>query len=276
MSSNRAQPPDAIPITVLVPDGAGNPIVVVATHTALRMAIVERRGVHALTDEWETPGIYLLLDHHAPDGTWGVYVGKAPGGMRTRLSQHLKGKDHWHRAVLIQRDTTLGFNSAEVGWLEGRLYDMCAESTDAQLHNVMRPSDETLPPYERQMLELLIPPITRILRLVGHDPSSGDVIAHPAPRSARYFGVTTADLVEAGFLRPGTLLVSVWNTALGHTARVCEGGLIEMNGTKYETPTAAAVMAKGGQVKGWDFWAVDGQEKTTLAEIRTQYLDTAR
>jgi len=93
---------DAIPITVLIPDSIGAPIEVVATHTALRMAIVERKGVHRLGEEREAPGIYLLLDHHSPDGTRGVYIGKAPNGMRTRLSQHLRGKDHWHRARYLE------------------------------------------------------------------------------------------------------------------------------------------------------------------------------
>ncbi len=89
------------------------------------MAIVERDGVQALTADWDRPAVYLLLDRHEPDGTWGCYAGKAATGVRSRLLQHVAKKDHWHRALLVQRDTTFGFNSAQVGWLEGRLYDYC-------------------------------------------------------------------------------------------------------------------------------------------------------
>jgi len=57
---------DAIPITVLIPDSIGAPIEVVATHTALRMAIVERKGVHRLGEEREAPCSW----YGARGGSW--------------------------------------------------------------------------------------------------------------------------------------------------------------------------------------------------------------
>lgn len=69
-----------------------------------------------------------------------------------------------------QRDTTHGFNSAQVGWLEGRLYDLLDAAEDARLHYGNQPSDETLPSFERAMLEASVLPISRILRLIGYDP----------------------------------------------------------------------------------------------------------
>lgn len=107
--------------------------------------------------------------------------------------QHVAKKDHWRRGLLIRRDTTFGFNSAQVAWLEGRIYDLLDAAGDARLHNGNRPSDETLPAHERLVLEASVAPIRRVLRLIGYDPSSPD--AEPAApglakkRSAWFFGI---------------------------------------------------------------------------------------
>ncbi len=267
---------DALPITVLVPENAASPIEVYDQHAALKLAVVERDGVGGLTDEWDAPGVYLLLDRHSPEGTWGVYAGKAPAGIRARLGAHLRNKDHWYQAVLVRRDTTFGFNSAQVGFLEGRLYDLLQAAEDAQLHNANRPSDETLPPYDRQMLELVVLPVARVLRLLGHDPATADdspaTVAKPR-RTSRFYGITLGEIVDAGLLAEGTVLVST-NGAWPANARVAPGGEINLDGTLYPTPSAAACAVKNGPANGWDFWAVEGETgRTTLATLRAQLLD---
>ncbi len=74
----------------------------------------------------------------AADATFGVYVGKAPAGIRSRLLNHER-KKHWARALLIQRDNQHGLNSAHVDWLEGDLYDLFATTDRARLrHSVNR------------------------------------------------------------------------------------------------------------------------------------------
>src|SRR5258706_1581349 len=201
---------DSLPLTVLIPENAASPIEIFGEHAALKVAVIDRPGAHLLGDEWDAPGVYLLLDRHEPDRSWGVYVGKAPGGVRSRLGSHLRNKDHWYRAVLVRRDTTFGFNSAQVGWLEGRFYDLLNSAEDAVLRNGNRPSDETLPPYDRQMLELAVLPVTRVLGLIGHDPAAADDTAGPAPtkRTGRFYGITLKQIVGNGLLKPGQELVS--------------------------------------------------------------------
>jgi len=76
----------------------------------------------------------LLLDSVAADATFGVYVGKAPAGIRSRLLNHER-KKQWARALLIQRDNQHGLNSAHVDWLEGDLYDLFDAADRARLHN---------------------------------------------------------------------------------------------------------------------------------------------
>jgi len=209
-------PYDALPVTVLLPETSTAPVTVYDFGAALRMAIVERASVSALDQyDWDRPGVYVLLDLPEPDGTWWCYIGQATA-LRTRLLQHLAKKEHWRRALLIQRDTTFGYNSAQIGWLEGRLYDLLAAAGDAHLHNGNRPSDETLPAHERLALEAGVAPISRVLRLIGYDPASpGD---QPAPgvltaglpkKTAVFYGITVQDLLNAGHLTPGGVKWSV-------------------------------------------------------------------
>jgi hypothetical protein len=74
-------------------------LVMYDAHAALRIGLVERDGASFIGEDWEHPGNYILLDLLDPDGGWGCYVGKAPGGVRTRLLSHLRTKDHWRRAL---------------------------------------------------------------------------------------------------------------------------------------------------------------------------------
>ena len=268
---------DALPLTVLVPEDASGCIEIYDQHAALKITVVEREGAHLVGDEWDAPGAYVLLDRPDADEQWGVYAGKAPAGVRTRLRDHLRNKDHWYRALLLRRDTTLGFNSAQIGWLEGRLYDLFDVATDAVLHNGNRPSDETLPPYDRQMLELVVLPVRRVLRLIGHDPRTPDD-SPPVAASAtkKHYGTKLPELVEAGLLDPGARLTST-NGAWPATATVTATGEIEYAGTSYASPSTAASAAKGGlSANGWEFWAVDtGAGKVSLAVLRERHHDAA-
>jgi len=175
----------------------------------------------------------------------------------------------------VRPDISYGFNSAQIGWLEGRLYDMLKACDDARLHNGNRPSDETLPPYDRQMLEMVVLPVQRILRLLGHDPATVDdqIAAPAAKRTSRFVGITLADIVKAGLITEGTTLVSN-NGAWPATAVLGESGSVIYDGTTYPTPSAAASAVKGGAANGWEFWAVDdGTKLVTLGGLRASYLD---
>jgi hypothetical protein len=268
---------DRLPLTVLVPDSACEPIDVYEQSAALRMAIVERVGVSALGSDWDRPGLYVLLDRPGVDGTWGSYVGKAPAGVRARVLTHVGQKEHWSRAVLIQRDTTHGFNSAQVAWLEGRVYDLLQSALDGILHNKNRPGDETLPAFERTALEASIEPLVRVLRLLGYDTAtSEDKATQSATKTtSTYHGVTVQDLMAAGLISAQAQLTST-NGAWPASAHISETGAVIFQGTTYKTPSAAGAAVKNGKAtNGWDFWAVvtpTGQVR--LSALRARYLET--
>ena len=268
---------DALPVTALLASEPGVPVVVFDSNAALRMAVVDRQSVHGLDESWDVPGVYLLLDPVALGGSYGVYVGKAPAGLRTRLRQHLKKKEHWARALLVMRDTTHGWHSAQVGWLEGRLYDLLDGASLAELSNGNRPQDETLPAYDRIALEAAVTPIAAVLRLLGCSPDAFDEDA-PSESPARevprqFFNVMVADLVRSGDLESGERVTSTQASAPA-TAFVSEDGGLTVDGQRFATPSAAGSHVRDGKAtNGWAFWAVERDGTTVpLATVRARYL----
>ena len=268
-------PESALRLTALVAQNPGDPTMIYDDHAALCMAVVERAGASHLSMAWDIPGVYILLDPGSADGSWGCYVGKAPAGLRSRLLTHVKEKDYWSRALLICRDTSVGFNSAQVGWLEGRLYDLLKSSTDGALHNGPRPSDETLPVYERATLESCVLPIRRALRLLGYDPSApGDGPPVASKHSKTFFGVKLAQLVDERIVSPGAQLISI-NSGWPATATVNDDGSVTFGDSSYATLSAAASAVTGGPVNGWEFWALEeGTERVPVAVLRARYIET--
>ncbi len=270
---------DELPVTALLPATSAEPVIMFEAHAALRLALVERGGATLIGSEWDAPGVYILLDIHEATGTWGSYVGKATSpGLRSRILSHLRQKDHWRRALLIQRDTTHGFNSAQVAWLEGRLYDLLDSAEDARLHNGNRPSDETLPSFERAMLEAAVLPVSRILRLIGYDPATADdataLATTTAKRTSRFYGITLKQVIDGGHLPPGATVISA-NAAWPASGIVNADGSLTVDGNTHPTPSAAASAVKNGSAaNGWDFWAIDTTAgKVTLATLRARHVD---
>ena len=271
---------EMVPFIILVPESPQtSSIEIFSKHGALKMAVVERNGLGSLKEaDWKQPGVYILLSRHDSNGNWSAYVGKATG-LKTRIPNHEKTKDWWYQALLIQRDTTHGFNSAEIGWLEGRIHGLLKAAERCELKNKNSPGDETLPPYDLPPLEELILPIRRVLMMLGHDPATADDAeehdseSRSSPRKSH--SVTVAQLVEKELLEVGKELVSTYR-AWPAIARVDEHSKIEFNGTSYDTPSGAAQVAREGKnTNGWEFWAVQTESgKVSLAILRAEFMSS--
>lgn len=263
---------DRVHFKLLVPEDNGE-IEIFDTASALRMAVIER-GVSVDAD-WDAPGVYLLLDAPGPDGTWSVYVGKAPSGIAGRVRQH-KNKDNWRRAILIQRDSRFGFNSAEVGWLEGRLWDLMKAAENASLTNQQRPRDDTLPAHELRALESMVEPITGVLRVIGNDPAPRPddeyIPATRGPKKVHMHSTKIKDLLKVGLLKEGATLVS---TSPGAPAEavINKDGTLRWADTDYSTPSAAGCAVREGKAtNGWNFWAVQTETGAKpLAVLRAKH-----
>ncbi|HEX7948878.1 MAG TPA: hypothetical protein VF494_00910 [Candidatus Limnocylindrales bacterium] len=265
---------EASPFTTLIPQSPIDPIVVYNDQAALRMAIVDKEAITLLDAAWEKPGLYLLLYPIGPDGLFEIYVGKAStGGLRSRMLTHKNVKPGWIRALLITRDTTYGYNSAHVGWLEGRLLSLVKAAARTKIVNGNQPGAENLPAFDRATLELAIGPIRQVMRLLGYSLEPEDEQAPVKVAGPKhYHGVKVTDLIAAGLLAPGNMLEFTWTGFTDKHATVTPDGRLDLDGVPYTTPSAAGTAIRGGAVNGWEYWAVRDANKdlVSLAELRSK------
>lgn len=235
-----------------------------------------RRDVARLPEvEWATPGIYVLI---SDDGTQNVYVGKSTG-LRSRVLQHkVKNSQvpNWSRAVLVKRDTTNGFTSSDVGYLEGRLSAELEAIPGILVAKGKADGDSTLPSHMQMSLDALLSSILAAVRLAGIDTHRKDeddelAPAHGFMRTA--IRGTVADLVARGLLHAGAELHC---TRAGRQGRgtVASDGQIIVDGVGYKAPSRAAGASLGADTStgfgGWEMWHVGSLSGPTLASLRAQ------
>lgn len=268
------------PVNVQIPSDAEAPIIADFVEHALRVAYFDRQHWASLpSSDWDQPGVYVLM---TSDGSNRVYVGQARK-LRGRLQQHNnKEKLPWRRALAVKRDTTAGFNTAEIGYLEGRI----AAELNA-LHQItviegQTSGDETLPKHMMISLDAFVKSILGALRLAGLDISRSNPQTlledeEPAANSKPYNKpskpVTVADLVSSGLLQAGHALF------LSQAGKDAEGsvtadGEIIVRGVSYKSPSRAAKTVLEGQASnGWMTWKVGSHAGPPLDTLRQQWLE---
>ncbi|MDR4532253.1 GIY-YIG nuclease family protein [Glutamicibacter sp. PS] len=267
------------PVNVQIPSDTEAPIIADFVEHALRVAYFDRQHWASLpASDWDAPGVYVLM---TADGSNRVYVGQARK-LRGRLQQHNnKEKLPWRRALAVKRDTTAGFNTAEIGYLEGRI----AAELNA-LHQItviegQTSGDETLPKHMMISLDAFVKSILGALRLAGLDISrsnpqtltedeqpSSEPVTSKGPNKT----VTVADLVSSGLLQAGHALF------LSQAGKEAEGsvtadGEIIVRGVSYKSPSTAAAKALELQSSnGWTTWKIGSQSGPPLDTLRQQWL----
>ena len=245
-------------------------------HSLIMVAVP--RDCRGLGDEWESPGIYVLLGALA-NITCRVYVGQAKK-LRTRIRQHHKNPPFvWTRALLVRHANANSFGLSEIGWLEGRIHGLL-EAGGVDLVNDQRPGDVPLRETSKEGLEFFAGFIQDALVLLGYDPE-GHSAAEPVqtaelePEDARpattgkvpgKFHRNLLDIVRAG--------TQIESTSRKHPATA----IVEATGTRYQgelfgSPSAAATAVTGHDTdNGWLFWGVrsDSGEVVSLKRLRDQ------
>jgi Restriction Enzyme Adenine Methylase Associated len=158
-----------------------------------------------------------------------------------------------------------GFNSAEAGWLEGRLWDILDSAPAAKLVG-KKGDDQTLPKHQRDELEQFLAPVTAVLRALAASPDTPDP---QLKRRRAKKHATIADLIRAELLPSGARLRSIasLHEAVAH---VRADGQLSVAGQVYDSPSGAAVAVVGHETNGWKFWGApsgDGR-LVPLAELR--------
>jgi hypothetical protein len=110
----------AEPITMLFIDATIEVMLVVKESIPLHANRIAR-------DLWGVTGVYVLL---GPPTESDALVRARPGmggDVLERLRDH-PSENPWFTRAVVARDTRQGWNSAEAGYLEGRLHDLCRAS----------------------------------------------------------------------------------------------------------------------------------------------------
>ena len=264
--------------SVQIPASVNAPITADFTEHALRVAYVARDDVQKLGEaEWSVPGVYVLL---ADDGSRQVYVGQSTA-LRGRLLTHRRGNAQvpgWERAIALKRDTTHGFTSADIGYLEGRLSAELNAVPGVALVKGKVDVDTTLPPSATVPLNALVPSILAAIRLAGvgvRSPNEAAASAAPSVTRTAVRG-SVADLIGEGLLKPGAELYCSRREREGR-GTVAPDGKIIVNGVGYDKPSLAAAMSLGSTSSaghgGWEMWRVGAQTGPSLASLRRQLPD---
>src|SRR5215204_1016176 len=215
-------------VTLFVPGSARDPMEVKVAHSGLRMVLANRESIGLLDESWKVLGVYFLLGAADDPDRYRAYVGEVgKSSLVARVKQHAVQKEWWSRALLIASASD-DFNSAEIGWLEGRLYDVLNNAVACDVMNGNRPGDESLSVRERGVLERYVQPIIAALRACGTPPDTADQkpVAKGRRKPARY-SETVADLIEAGLLKAETKLVPL-RKGLTETATVLPDGRLQI------------------------------------------------
>lgn len=241
----------------------------------LKMAVVPR-DYRGLGDEWESPGIYVLLGAPA-NSTWHVYVGQAKE-LRTRIRQHRKSAEDrtfvWSRALLVCHASSFGLS--EIGWLEGRIYGLL-EAGGVELENKQKPGDVPLGEASEADLEVFVGVIQDALVLLGYDPTGQQqqVSAQTAELEPEETAPATIGKVHLKLLDVVKSGTQIESTSRKHPATAT----VEPRGIRYQdelfgSPSAAAKAVTGQDTAdGWSFWGVrrsDSGKVVMLKALRVQ------
>lgn len=264
------------PANVQVPSDADAPIVMDFSVHALRVAMVSRRHILKLPESWSVPGIYVLLGALGTGTDTELYVGKAVE-VRKRLNHHRTNpKLSWWRAIAVTRDTTAGFNSAEIGYLEGRLYKELISAPGISLKADKHDQDTTLPQHLLVQLDAFVPTILAALRIAGIElGEEEEALSQPEGKTRQTIEGSVPDLLAAGLLSAGATLS--FDRAGKHAeASVTSEGHLVVDGKAYSSPSTAAAKALGLKAaNGWKSWRI-GSSGPTLADLRAQLPDSKK
>lgn len=242
-------------VTFAVPGSSASPMDVKVAHSGLRMVLVSRESIGLLDDAWRVLGVYFLLGAADDPDRYRAYIGEVgKSTLVQRIKQHASQKDWWSRALLIASASD-EFNSAEIGWLEGRLYDVLNNALVCELMNGNRPSDNSLSVQMRGVLERYVEPIMASLRALGASPDTADQKPEVKGRQKpKRYSESVSDLLRAGLLKPETVL-QPFRKNVNQTARVLPDGHLDVGGVIYDSLSAAAKAVAGTVAEaGWDFW----------------------
>ena len=136
-------------------------------------------------------------------------------------------------------------------------------------------------------LDILVRPGSDVPKRTGHGrratakPETRRPRNDAAPEKKReHVGVSVADLITAGFLKPPTTLFNFY-FGKRYEATLLPDGQLEFREKTYSSPSLAgeaarkAATGKRHSTNGWEFWQLldESRKETSLAAVRSKYLE---
>ena len=120
----------------------------------------------------------------------------------------------------------------------------------------------------RARTEQLINVITEIWPVPeGHQSRTERIERRPTRK------VELADLMAAGVLEEGATLYARRRRVAERTATVLSDGALDVDGSRYSTPSGASRAVSGISENGWRFRLVDPRSKRSLSDLWREYVD---
>ncbi len=110
-----------------------------------------------------------------------------------------------------------------------------------------------------------------IIQIWPVPPNHRSGFAHEKARKRKK--LMLVDLINAGVLEPGMPLFPRKKKFIDKVATLLSDGQVEVDGVKYDGPSAAASAIVGHQMNGWGFFLVDQVSQRSLRMVRRDYVD---
>lgn len=160
--------PEPFTIRIFVPDGdpEGLRIVDRMNWTGCGTTFPRRiwRKVRG-RDQFQQPGVYILIGTKEEDELPTVYVGRAEK-MKHRIDNHESEKDFWDQAIVFTSNAS-SLNQAHAMWLEHELIQRASEAQQCNLDNSNIAQKVSLSPAEEADSAVFLKEILQILPLLG-------------------------------------------------------------------------------------------------------------
>lgn len=153
---------------ILVADGDPDGLRVVERSNWNGKAVMFPRPLYTAVrkrEEFQQPGVYLLLGPRADGEGETIYVGEGDP-VYNRLESHYANKDFWTRAVFFVAGPGQ-LNKAHVQYLEAQLIQRARAAKRVPLENANSPAEPTLSEMDRAYLEVFLQNLLGMLPVLG-------------------------------------------------------------------------------------------------------------
>lgn len=270
---------------ILVADGDPDGLRVVERSNWNGKAVMFPRPLYTAVrkrEEFQQPGVYLLLGPRADGEGETIYVGEGDP-VYNRLESHYANKDFWTRAVFFVAGPGQ-LNKAHVQYLEAQLIQRARAAKRVPLENANSPAEPTLSEMDRAYLEVFLQNLLGMLPVLGitaFEQTQAPATTTPELPLLHCEGkgirATGYDAPQGFIVRSGSQAATAFTKSVGehfpyvvqHREDLLKNGVLVPDGDKlrftqdytFNSPSMASTIVLGRPSNGRTEWK-DGEGRT--------------